>query len=426
MLFAVVMVVAGMAPAVGGSSSQGIGSAPAGYTPWLLASTPGQYVRELAQCGDTMYAVGTISAIGQGSSRYTRSNAFSFSVTTGAVTSWAPQVDGQVDAIALSPDCHTAYLGGQFTSVNEVPVHNLVAVDAVTGEVRGGFAHDAGAEVYTLLYTHDMLLAGGAFHSINGKSQVALASLDPETGEPSAYADLAFAGGYYDNPWTKVANMQVSHGGGRLLVEGVFSSIEGWPRQQVAILGFGTSGLVVEPWHPVEFNRACHRSFYVHDAAWSPNDRTVYIAATGVRPLKGPGSERKAPRAGLCDAASAFPVRPHVVRHRWVNYTGCDSLYAVVADARTVYITGHERWASNPDGCDAAGSGAIPRPGIGALTSKTGAVKAWNPTRSRGYGGVQLLLTAQGLWIASDNFKGGSQMCGGENYHGGICLFPRG
>jgi hypothetical protein len=72
-----------------------------------------------------MYAVGTISAIGQGSLRYTRSNAFSFSATTGAVTAWSPQVNGIVHTVALSPDCLTAYLGGTFTSVNGVAVKNL-------------------------------------------------------------------------------------------------------------------------------------------------------------------------------------------------------------------------------------------------------------------------------------------------------------
>ena len=39
------------------------------------------------------------------------------------------------------------------------------------------------------------------------------------------------------------------------------------------------------------------------------------------------------------------------MHHRWVNYAGCDSLFAVAADRRNVYIGGHERWANNADGC---------------------------------------------------------------------------
>jgi len=47
---------------------------------------------------------------------------------------------------------------------------------------------------------------------------------------------------------------------------------------------------------------------------------------------------------------------------------------------------------------------------------------AWNPTRDRGQGADDMLVTAAGLWIASDTFFG-SKWCGGFR-HPGICFFP--
>jgi hypothetical protein len=131
------------------------------------------------------------------------------------------------------------------------------------------------------------------------------------------------------------------------------------------------------------------------------------------------------PRTGLCDAAAKFPGAAQLVSHGWINYTGCDSLYAVEATSDTVYIAGHERWSSNPNGCDFAGPGALSRPGIAALGAGDGSTLSWNPTRALGYGADDMLLTGTGLWVASDIFRDGlAQQCGGLPKHGGLCFFP--
>ena len=53
----------------------------------------------------------------------------------------------------------------------------------------------------------------------------------------------------------------------------------------------------------------------------------------------------------------------------------------------------------------------------------TGGAVIWNPTRARGLGADDMLITSAGLWIASDNAFGASQ-CGGIGGHAGICLMP--
>lgn len=418
------LAVAGPLPA--GASPTTVGTTPASFTPWLLRSTPNQRVRELVQCGSTMYAVGTISAVKQGTTQYALHNAFSFSATSGAVTAWRPQVNGTVNSVALTPDCSTAYLGGSFSTVDGIPAANIAAVDTATGAIETTFAHSAGSDVETLQYVDGQLVAGGGFNSINGVSRSRIASLDPVTGAVTTYVNFKVSGNY-PNSGTKVYNSQLSHAGTRMLVEGTFTFFGGQARQQILMLDLGSTSATVDPWTSAEFTQACapKESFYVRAATWSPDDTTVYIATTGYKPASGPGSHNSDPRAGLCDAAAAFPATAASVVHRWVNYTGCDSLYGVASDANNVYVAGHERWANNSHGCDVAGPGFVNRPGLGSLGPTSGQATPWNPTRSRGYGADDLLLTPAGLWIASDNFSdGGAQYCGGVGNKGGICFLP--
>src|SRR5664279_32541 len=372
----------GAAGAAGGTVS----TTPASFTPWLLKNVPNQRVEQLVQCGNTVFAVGTISQVGQGKNTYLRNNTLSFSATTGLVTSWSPNINGPVRSVALSPDCLTAYLGGSFTTVNGVAAKNIVAVDAATGVMKTGFAHSATNVVDTMQYTHGAVLAGGRFTSINGAFRSYFASLNPTTGAATTYANLAISG-TYPQAGTQIYNSQLNHAGTRLLVEGVFTSIGGVARQQVAVLDLGASSVTVDNWFATELNRQCvpSESFYARAANWSPDDATIYIATTGYKPASGLGSKNSDPRSGLCDAAAAFPSTSANVSSKWINYTGCDSYYSVAADGNNVYVSGHERWANNPNGCDFAGPGALARPGIASIDPVTGRATSWSPTRSLGY-----------------------------------------
>ena len=106
--------------------------------PHLPASTSQtEQIRQLVQCGGTMYAVGSFTAIRKGSTTYTRSNVFSFKATAPyTVTSWAPDVVGTygttqnpsdtLNTIAfVGGDCSHAYIGGHFSSVNGTAVKNM-------------------------------------------------------------------------------------------------------------------------------------------------------------------------------------------------------------------------------------------------------------------------------------------------------------
>lgn len=408
---------------------------PASGTPQLYPNGSVEQVRQLVQCGGTMYAVGTFTMIqqGGGGTVYTRNNIFSFSATSPfTVSSWAPSVNGTVNTIAFNgTDCSTAYIGGKFTSVNGNSATDIAAISTSTGALVPGFAHSANGQVETIASANGHLLTGGYFTSVNGSSNKYMASLSPATGKDDGFIGLNISGNYqYCNSSgtkcaasnaTRVYNQQISHGGTLDLVEGVFTSVGGMARQQIFMLDLSGAAAAVTGWTSAEFNQHCWFSepFYLRAASWSPDDQTVYTATTGFHPFDWNGSF---PLTGLCDTAGAFPATQASVSHLWLNYTGCDSLYSTAADATTAYFGGHERWSQNPNGCDAAGSGAISAPGMEGLSPATGLL-IFNPTRARGIGADDMLVTGAGLWIASDNQNGASQ-CGGVFGHAGICLLP--
>ena len=402
-----------------------VSSTPAAGTPQLAATGTTEQVRQLAQCGGTMYAVGIFTMIQRSSTTYTRNNAFSFSAASPfTVTSWNPNVNGTVDSVAFSPDCSEAYLGGEFTSVNGTAVHNIAEVSTSTGGVNIAFAHSANGEVETLAASHGHLLAGGYFTSINGSTNKYFVSLNPTTGRDDGYLELNISGNYGSGA-TSVHNQQISHGGTLDLAEGTFTSVGGQPRQQIFMLSLGSTSATVTGWTSPEFSQPCvqNEAFYLRAASWSPDDGTVYIATTGFHPLNAPVDTE------LCDAAAAFSAGQTSQSHLWVNYTGCDSLYSTAADSSLVYVGGHERWADNQHGCNSPGPGSIPAQGMAGLNPATGALflnssgTAGFYTRARGLGADDMLITSAGLWIASDNAQNSNQ-CGGVFGHAGICFLP--
>ena len=316
-------------------------------------------------------------------------------------------------------------------------MQNIAEISTSTGNVVTAFAHSANKTVETLRSFGNHILVGGDYTTINGSTaDPYYASLNLVTGKDDKYLDLNIKGNYQfpgvlPNV-TKVYNQSISHSGTLDLVMGDFTSVGGQGRQQIFMLNLGPRQGRVTAWTSPEFDGShgnlpkgypyqCHTTtpFYVRAAAWSPDDSTIYFADTGYHPWNLTTSP---PRTGLCDSASAWPATQKSVLHLWINYTGCDSLYSVAADKHTVYLAGHERWSENPQGCDSQGAGGIPAAGFEGLGPATGKLK-FNPTRDRGLGADDMLLTTAGLWIASDNFEN-SNKCAGVAHLAGICFLP--
>jgi len=263
-------------------TSTGLASAPpagvAGFTPadtpQLNATGSIEQIRQLVQCGGTMYAVGTFTSVKKGTTVYAVNNAFSFSATAPyAVTSWAPDIvgsstssSGVVNSIAFNgTNCADAYIGGDFTSVNGTKVTDIAEVSTSTGDVVSAFGHTASASVQTLLGVDGHILAGGYYKTINGSSaDPYMTSLNPTTGKDDGFINLGISGNYQftcqagspgcpsngevSSNATRVYNQSLSHGGTLDLVMGDFTSVGGQPRQQIFMLNLATSPATVTAW----------------------------------------------------------------------------------------------------------------------------------------------------------------------------------
>jgi hypothetical protein len=441
------------------AASGGVSAEAALGTPQLnKTGTSQEVIRQLVQCGSTMYAVGRFTQISQAGVVSIRNNVFSFSATAPyTITPWAPNVNGQVNAIAFNgSDCTHAYIGGKFTSINGTTVSNIAEIDATPtskGNVVPGFGTNADSEVWTMVYANGHLLTGGDFIHVNGTKENHFASLNPLTGADDHFIQLNISGTYqYCAPGGKpctdpnnrpqVYNQQLSHGGTLDLVEGRFTSVGGQPRQQVFMLNVAGTKATVTGWtspewdgsdtaHYPYFQCVTNQAFYIRTGAWSPDDSTVYLATTGYHPVL----TNTNPRKGLCDSVTAWPATTGKVFHKWIEYSGCDSYYTVSADNAAVYAAGHPRWAENSNGCDQQGPGAIADAGLqgfspadGSLELNTGGTALYTMTRANA---DNMLVTSAGLWIGSTN-RYTVNKCGdltgppGHNAadHAGICFLP--
>ena len=427
------------ATVTGGPSAPGtrVMAKPLSGTPHFSVknANPVQQVRQLVQCGSTMYAVGSFSQILQRNHVFERHNVFSFHATPPfRVTPWHPNVRGIVNSITFRVGrCSHAYIGGNFTSVNGHRARKIAEINTRTGGLVKRFAHNASAQIETLQAVNGRILVGGDYRSINGSSaNPYMTGLNPTTGRDNGFVHLRISGhirfpGVVGN-LTHVYNQALSHNRKLDLVIGDFASVRGLKRQQMFMINVGGAKAKLTGWRSPAFNGHCdvHEPLYVRAASWSPSDGRIYIATTGRFTH---GSSPKYPLTGLCDVAAAFPAAEKSVYPIWKNYTGCDSLYSTAADGSTAYFGGHDRWSMNPRGCNFKGRGAITASGMEGLSPTSGHLlinkyrTAGYYERSRGHGADDMLRTRAGLWIASDNF-GHSQTCGFTSGLSGICFLP--
>jgi hypothetical protein len=383
---------------------------PANFTPNVASGA----VHKLLRVGGTMYAGGTFSSVSTPAGvspggTFTRSNIVAFNATSGAISSFAPSVNGEVWAMAS--DGASLWIGGTFTSVNGVARRAVAKLNPTTGAVDSAFNMNlASGKVTELALVGGRLIAGGTF---TGK----LRAVNPLTGANTGYLNLSISGTVADNAGpVEVYRFAVNPAGTRLVAVGNFTSVGGQTRYRAFMLTLGTTSGTLNSWYYPPLQNLCRADSlpdYMRDVDFSPDGSWFAFVSTGFIPQAG-GVGRD-----LCDAAARFETGdPNPTRPTWINYTGGDTLHSVAATDVAVYVQGHQRWLNNPQGSNSAGPGAVSRPGIGAINPATGLALGWNPTKERGVGGKDLYVTSQGLWVGSD-----TNLIGGETRRR-IALMP--
>ena len=322
---------------------------PANWTPKLpnLATNTATYA--FAQIGSTMYAAGQFTSV----NGVARTNIVAFNATTGALTSFKPNVNGAVWGLAPSPD-GKLFVGGHFTSINGVSRRGVAKIDPVTGAVDPTFLSPLNGNVSDLKYACGRVFVGGWFTK-------KLAALNPTTGADTGYLNLGISGSVSSSSGaTHVYRFAVSPNCSRLVGIGNFTTVAGKARYRAFMVALGTTSGSLDAWYYQPLTKRCASSSvpaYLRGVDFSPDGSYFVIDGTGYVPLSGDLF------VTICDAAARFetsitsPTRP-----TWINYTGGDTLHSVAVTGVAVYVGGHQRWLDNPYGRDSAGTGGSGEP----------------------------------------------------------------
>jgi PKD repeat protein len=385
---------------------------PAKYTPNIANGA----VESIVQVGNRMVVGGSFTTVtptaGTGSgTAVTRNYLFAFDATTGALdTGFVPVVNGEVDSIVPSADGTGVYVGGKFTTAGGVSTR-LAEFKLATGARVTTFSPSLNGLINDMALVGNRLFIGGTFTSVRSVAHLGLASINAATGGIDPYLTVNLTG---HHNYGRVAGsaqaavgattVAVSPDKTRLIVDGNFISAQDtvgtYARDQIVSINLGATSATVDPnWNTNAFTNSCYYWAYdsfVRGVGWSPDGSYFVVAATG-------GYNNSSFQD--CDSASRFNASSTglTVAPAWVDFTGTDSVYSVGVTSSAVYIGGHYRWLNNPYGQDNSKSGAVARPGLGALDPANGVPMSWNPGRNpRGHGAEVIYATSKGIWVGSD------------------------
>jgi hypothetical protein len=133
----------------------------------------------LSPDGSTLYVGGSFTTV-NGSSR---SRLAAFSTSTGALTTWAPSASNSVSSIALSPDGSDVYIGGSFGKLDNTARTYAGEVTSSTGALLP-WAPDVNGTLTSIAVAPDdsRVLVGGYFSQFNGAAQESVVDVDATTG----------------------------------------------------------------------------------------------------------------------------------------------------------------------------------------------------------------------------------------------------
>src|SRR5262245_56870480 len=210
------------------------GSVDANFNPALPLQDAVVNALAISGDGSTLYVGGGFDFIGG----QTRHNLAAVNAVNGTVTNFNPAglgTDGQVFALEVSGT--QVYVGGQFAHLGGQMRNGLAKVAGTTGGDLGWIPNPTlgagGGVIFAIKVSGDSVYAGGVFTSIGGQQRTNLAKLSATTGA----ADAGFA----PNPNDVVMALAVS--ATTVYVGGAFNNISGQARPLLARLDAATGAL---------------------------------------------------------------------------------------------------------------------------------------------------------------------------------------
>lgn len=431
-----------ISPATAAENVPLVSDDPADYTPRIQGTWKygGNYhtVLDLAKKGEYIYAGGLIDLVhAADDTPYDRifGNLIRFNKDNGHVDeSFHPSfagangsnLTGQVNALEVSDDGNSLFVGGSFRTVDGFERRNLVKWDLQKNELDRSFDAQMGADgwsavVYDLQMARGQLLVATNGTSIGGADRHYLGSVDPETGAATDYTEIDIRDRVSDITGPpRVYRIAVSPNEERALILGNFRTVGGEERFQLAMLDLNDDHARLAEWYARDVMRATTPPFHeeepvegedrvpcavlngscLRDIDWSPDGTWFVVGATGGPGMHYPSIKDTASRFENNNDPNAFPT--------WANYSGGDSIYSVRATKNYVYAGGHIRYLNATLYKDGVEKDVEKQThyGLGAIDAKTGrAVQGWNRGKDTGRGeGWRAMLTVHrlGLFVGGD------------------------
>ncbi len=300
-------------------------------------------IHAMARVGDTLYVAGDFTYLN--GARRQRLGAVD--VSTGLVTSWAPQADGTVWAIGVDATTGILYVGGDFLSISGAYRQRLAAIDR--GGAPTSWSPGADATVYSVATdpAGNAVYIGGTFARAGTENRTRLAKISIDTGLATSWTANVSGGSV-----PAVYALGYDSSNSQLYVGGAFTTIGASTRNRLARVS--SAGVV--------------------DATWNPNlnglVRTLALDSTGADVYVG-GDFTAVNGATLRNRLASFPAASSIAS-AW-NPDSNGSVYALEVDGGGAHVL-------------VAGSfttiGGTGRNRGASIVIASSAVTAWNPNIS--------------------------------------------
>ncbi len=287
----------------------------------------------MQKIGSTLYLAGSFTGVYANAPLATRKHAAAIDLTTGSLTAWNPNLNGEVRTMVS--DGNTMYLGGDFTSVGLSSLQYLAQVNLTTGEAQGWNPAPDG-RVRALNLQGSTMYVAGDFKNIGSVAAERdyLAAVDVTTGNALAWHPSL-------DSW--VSGLSISNG--KLYVTGNFMTVNSTPRLSMAKFDLAGGGL--ESWN-----------------ASSGNYGTLLLATEGGVLAAGPfQTVNDVLRTGL---ASIDMITGELTS--WAPQVEIGTIRSLAADETTLYVGG-----------DFTSVDSQFRSSLAAFSLADGSLTSWNP-----------------------------------------------
>lgn len=319
-----------------------------GFNP--APSSSSVQIQTLAVASGVLYVGGSFTEM----SGQARASLAAFTVSTGALTSWAPQATGTfptVRAIAVSGS--TIYLAGYFDHMNAEPRSGFAAV-STSGVLQPWNPEASGCSTpgLALAVTTTTVYVGGCFTSIGGQARISFAALDATTARATSW-----------NPQVSGGTVEgIAISGSTVYASGSFTSIGGQARNGLAALDAGTAE--ASAWNP-NLNLNTNPGETTEVPALDVSGATVFVGGdfTSVG-----GMSRTDLAAIDTTTGEATAWNPGLTPYFSFPSVGESPIRALAVAGGVVYVGG-----------TFSSAGGQPRGDLAALDATTGAATSWNP-----------------------------------------------